>query len=209
MLLRSMNRSLQEKKVKAGLTNMATGGLGDLLKLWNEGYFSKQGLFVHMELSESAMKNPNQSKTFRKPTLMFSNPEDRERKREERKFVIVVTKLDEDGQPSEALNEFAGKEETTPVEIGSSGEPEFSVAELPGDEAMDPVEMPADSVEVEKTMDPPSGFIEMDSDNTHLLEKMHIGDSGGQNGNFPESDLTPKPLIFTRGSTNEFDKETR
>ena len=55
-----MNRSIQEKKVKDGLADMSDGGLGDTLNQWNEDYFSKKGLFVHLELSESAMKNANE-----------------------------------------------------------------------------------------------------------------------------------------------------
>lgn len=172
---RNMKRSLQEQNIKAGLDDMSDGGLGDTLRQWNEDYFSKLGLFVHMELSESAMKNPDQrSKRFRKPGVFYSDKLERARKEEERKFVMVVTKLDEEGQPTEAMAELSGAE-AQPVEMSAGQNPSFSVAELPGDEAVEAVELPAVSTpSAEKKIDPPGGYVEMSSDNTMLLEKMHI-----------------------------------
>lgn len=177
-----MNRAIQEKKVRAGLEDMSDGGLGDMLKQWNVDYFSTIGLFAHMELSESAMKNPNQkSKTFQKAAWMYGSKDDQDRKKEERKFVIVVTKLDEEGQPTEAMKELELEgTESKPVEIGSSdisAVPTLNtVAELPADEdSVMPVELPGDvSLGFGKTFEPPGGFVEMDGDNTRLLEKLDL-----------------------------------
>lgn len=195
MSLRSMNRSLQEKKVKAGLTDMSDGGLGELLGRWNEEYFSKRGLFVHLGLSDAAAKKPDT--TFRKPSAFYSKKEDRERKREERKFMIVVTKLDEDGQPTEAMKSLADTEDG-PVEIGSSSvEPMSNIAELPAEESIMAVEMPADTAQTaEKNSDPPGGYIEMDSDNTHLLEKLHFDDEQHSEQTAPQHYSTSQPLAW-------------
>ncbi|KAK5173871.1 uncharacterized protein LTR77_002552 [Saxophila tyrrhenica] len=179
---RTMSRQLQERRVKDGL---ASGSLGDKLKLWNEEYFIQQNLFVHLELSESAMKNQGKSTAWRKPTAFYSKDEG-ERKRDERKFVIVVTKLDDDGQPREALHEL-GVEEGA-VEIGSSNGVISRATELPGDEGGKAVELPGETpVELscnaaaaEKANDKPYGFAEMDGDNSHLLEKMQLESESDQ-----------------------------
>lgn len=219
-----MNRSAQEKKVKAGLEDQSDGALGDTLKQWNEDYFSKRGLFVHLELSESALKYASQSsKMVRKPALFYSDPNERNRKREERKFVIVVTKLDDEGEPTEAVQELAGKENKV-AEIGSSGEPNFTIAELPGEDGVVPVELPAEygAGAAEKKLEPPSGYVEMagdtfyggqekmappggyvemSSDNTHLLEKMNLGEETDDLPSDPEkANMTPRPLMVSPGS---------
>lgn len=212
-----MNRKIQEEKIRKGLVDETPGGLGDLLKTWNEDYFSTLGVFVHMELSESAMKNPDgKSRTFRKPILMFGGSEERARKVEERKFVLVVTKLDDEGLPSQALNDLAGKE-SAPVEIGSSGSVAPPIAEAPGDTEFAYVELPAETpIGVwDKTLDPPvgyvemegSGYVEMDADNSRMMEKMQL------EGNLVEADpdaekqMSPRPLSFTKGSES-LDKGT-
>lgn len=213
-----MNRSVQEDKVRAGLEDMSDGGLGDTLRLWNEEYFSKQGLFVHMELSESAMKNPgSRSKKFRKPVSFYSSKDDRARKEDERKMMIVVTRLDEDGQPTEAMHELAAAD-TGPVELGS-GDVSSTIPELPGDEGMVPVELPGDegavpvelpaesSYSAEKKVDPPSGYVEMSSDNTLLMEKMHIEDVHGSSPTDSEKGLVPRPLAVTPSSQTSFNRE--
>lgn len=192
-----MNRSMQEKRVKEGLLDPSSDGLGEVLRRWNEDYFKDHGLFVHLELSESALKNPNQkSKAFRKSALLYSNREDRERKRDERKFVIVVTRLNEDGQPMEALERLGMDEKSSGVvEIGSSDEPSASVSELPGDLAVDPVELPSENVLKEKpSAEPPAGYVEMSSDNTLLLEKMHLEQRAELPTPSSTEDLTPEPL---------------
>ena len=214
-----MNRKIQEEKVKKGLEDTTEGGLGETLKQWNDEYFGKLGLFVHIELSESAMKNPEQkSKAFRKPAIMYSNREDRDRKLEERKFVLVVTKLDDEGIPSQAIQELAG-EDSGAVEIGSSGDLSSKIAEMPADKGNVyvelPAEMPAGVWDKEKKLDPPEGYVEMegspyvemDGDNSATLEKLHL------EGNLVEADpdaekaMTPKPLDVKSGS-GAFDQET-
>jgi hypothetical protein len=183
-----MKRAAHEKSVREGLEDTSDGSLGDKLRLWNEEYFSKNGLFVHLELSESAMKYHGREKTFRKPTSFFKG-EERDRKKEERKFVIVVTNLDAAGEPSQAIKEIAAGE-GVPVEIGSSEEPvEVSklpaempppAVELPAEMPPTAVELPADipsegSVAEKKfNVSLPDGVVEMSSDNSHVLEKMNL-----------------------------------
>lgn len=198
-----MNRKIQEEKVKQGLLDDAKGGLGDTLKQWNEDYFSTLGLFVHLDLSDSAMKNPEQkSKSFRKPTLFYSNREDRERKTDERKFVLVVTKLDEDGQPMEAIKELRGTD-IAAVEIDSSGDVSSTIAEMPADEANVYVELPAElpASAGERKLDPPAGYVEMDGDNSFMMDKMHLVEADPD----AEMALTPKPLDVNK---SPFEKET-
>lgn len=175
-----MNRSAQERKVKEGLTDPSDGGLGDTLRYWNENYFHDRGLFVSLELSESALKNPGQkSKALRKGAFLYSKREDRERKREERKFVIVVTRLDEAGQAVEDLKEDDAAERS-PVEIGSSDEP-AKIAELDADFGLNPVELPSGlSPNRQKDVPAPSGYFELDNDNTLLLERMHLEQGTGR-----------------------------
>ena len=197
-----MNRKIQEEKVRQGLADDAKGGLGDTLKLWNEEYFSQLGLFVHLDLSDSALKNPDQkTSAFRKPTLFYSKREDRERKTDERKFVLVVTRLDEEGYPTEAIHELAGSD-GGPVEIGSSGDISSKIAEMPADEGNIYVELPAELPAGigEKKLDPPSGYVEMDSDNSYMLDKMHLVEADPD----AEKALTPKPLDVK----SPWDKET-
>lgn len=208
-----MNRKIQEEKIRNGILDESTG-LGETLKSWNEDYFSKLGVFVHMELSESAMKNPDQkSKAFRRPAVSYNSREDRARKTEERKFVLVVTKLDEEGVPSEALKSLEGKE-GAPVEIGSSGEVSSAIAEAPGDEEFAYAELPAEmpTAANEKKLDPPVGYVEMegstyvemDADNSRMMEKLQL------EGNLVEADpdaAKPRPLSFDKGSES-LNKET-
>jgi hypothetical protein len=195
-----MNRNLREDKVRAGLEDMSDGGLGDYLKMWNEEYFQPQGLFVHLELSESTVRNSGRSKLFRKPAAFYNTNEERERKRDERKFVIVVTKLDDEGQPTEALQEIAGSD-AKPVEIGSSGEPE--AVELPA-EVHVPVELPAGSeYSMDKKAEDMSGYVEMDSDNSYLLEKIHLNDGAVELPAGGEQEMQPKPLVVVDGSNLE------
>ncbi|KAF2717475.1 hypothetical protein K431DRAFT_233082 [Polychaeton citri CBS 116435] len=105
---RTMNRTLQEKRVKSAMLDMNDGGLGDTLQRWNDKYFKEKGLFAHLELSEHAMKNPEQkSKTVRMHHSLNISREERKKVKEERKFVIVISKLDDEGVPSEAVHELA------------------------------------------------------------------------------------------------------
>lgn len=202
-----MKRSAQEQRVKAGLTDLSDGGLGDTLRKWNDDYFSQRGLFVHLELSESVMKNPGQkSKAFRKSAFLYSKREDRERKRDERKFVIVVTRLDNDGQPTEALHEL-DLAEKGPVEIGSSEVTSSTIPELPGDQKIMPVELPApEPSSIKNTIEPPSGYVEMDSDNTLLLEKMDLKEKPEHSPTNSEEELMPEPLTTKWESRGALDR---
>lgn len=174
---RTMSRQTREKKVKAGLSDMRDGGLGDTLQQWNDSYFGQRGLYVHLELSESAMKKPNQqSKTLQKSALLYSNKEDRDRKRDERKYVIVVTKLDNDGAPSEAMNQLAtamDKMETYGIaELPASTDVPPTIVEMPTNEHSEPVELPAmdDFLPAgislgfasDAKLEPPVGYAELD-----------------------------------------------
>lgn len=176
-----MDRAYQEKKIKAGISDMSDGGLGSTLRSWNDDYFGPQGLFVHLELSASAMKNEEQrSKTFRKPAMLYSKREDRQRKGEERKYVIVVTRLDADGAPTEAIREIEGNErETGTAVVAKADEAEgvaempgdtyqgFLIPELPGDDGLGMAELPGGvslGFSSEKSMQPPPGFAELEPD---------------------------------------------
>ncbi|KAF7187600.1 hypothetical protein HII31_10939 [Pseudocercospora fuligena] len=93
-IARNKSRRYQEDKIKAGLAEESESSLGELLRQWNERYFAERGLLARLELSESALKSPNQqSKLFQREAHWYGNKEDRERKREERKFAIVITQL--------------------------------------------------------------------------------------------------------------------
>ncbi len=153
---------------------------------------------MHLELSESAAKNAGKSRFFQKPASLYSSTEDRERKREERKFVIVVTKLDDEGQPTEALHELAG--EHGPVEIGSSGGPTSQAVELPA-EVHRPVELAGDFARVDAKL--PAEYIEMDGDNSTLLEKLHIERPISELPADPRGEAIHKRLIEPGSTCNQ------
>lgn len=183
----SMDRSYQERKVKDGISDMSDGGLGSMLQKWNDEYFAQQGLFVHLELSASAMKNKEQkSTTFRKPSMFYSKGEVRDRKEDERKFVIVVTKLDADGAPTEAMREMELNEERM-GDAGIAGAPReaepiaempgdthqgFLIPELPGDDGLGMAELPGGvslGFSSERALQPPPGFAELEPDGLTIL----------------------------------------
>lgn len=138
---RMMNRTIQEKKVSTGLEDTSEGSLGDTIQKWNESYFAKLGLSARLTLSESAMRQPNhKSKIMRKPTLLYDTREERERKREDRKFVIVVSRLDDSGPSHENAQELEA--ETVRVELPVAEDPRNDKAELPGDEEHVAKELP-------------------------------------------------------------------
>ncbi|KAK4541396.1 hypothetical protein LTR36_007997 [Oleoguttula mirabilis] len=202
---RGVARRMEEKKIKAGLQDTSDGGLGDTLQHWNESYFRGRGLFVHLELSESAMKRPDQqSRLFRKETPWYGNKEERERKKAERKFVLVVTRLDEDGEPSQALHELSGGTEAAIIpELAGEEDARYNLAEMPGDECMIPVELPGDmalpwGVSLgygNDKAEPGAGYAELESDTTQLLGKARLDDE-------EDEDVIPLPLIV-KGSTHE------
>lgn len=171
-----MNRSITEKKVRSGLQDTSDGGLGHTLEQWNNSYFRDHGLFVQLELSEFAVKrSEGKSNIIRKGTWLYTKREDRERKQEERKFVIVVTKLDEKGVPSGAVHELVGD----PIaELPAQEEAKYEVTELPGDEVQIPVELPAMETPVEvsrgygsEKFSLPNGLTKLEVGGTQLAEK--------------------------------------
>ena len=218
LVRRSMNRSLQEKKVRAGLQDQSDGGLGTTLRRWNEGEFHDLGLFVHLELSESAMKRQNQKRhSFRKPTSFYSRREDRERKAEERKFCIVVTKLDEEGVPSEAIHHELSEENARVLEMSDPENVIYEIPELPGDEGVPPAELPA-GISLGYTskweIAPPNGYAELESDTVQLFEKSSLDketardDEPGSEDD-GDADPTPKPapLMVTAETHAALNKE--
>ncbi|CAK4031504.1 Hypothetical predicted protein [Lecanosticta acicola] len=213
---RSMNRSLQEKKVRSGLQDTSDGGLGETLRRWNQNEFRDLGIFVHLELSESAMKRQHQKHhSFRKPTSLYSKHEDRDRKTEERKFCIVVSKLDGEGFPSEAFHELAG-EEARVLEMADPKNVIYEVPELPGDEGTRPAELPVNGslgYTRETTGTPHQYCAELESAPVELMEKSNLDDESPgnettENEDFEENAaLRPAPLMVTAETHAALDKE--
>ncbi|KAM0720407.1 hypothetical protein Q7P37_004543 [Cladosporium fusiforme] len=138
---RTINRNIQEKKVSTGLEDTSEGSLGDTIQKWNESYFARLGLCAHLTLSESALRQPNQkSKILRKPSLLYGTREERERKREDRKFVIVISRL-EPLSPTEGVAHEL-ETENARAELPATEDPRTDKAELPGDEVHKPQELP-------------------------------------------------------------------
>lgn len=207
-----MTRRIQEDKIKAGRENTSDGGLGDLLQQWNDGYFRDRGLFAHLELSDSAMKHPDQkSRLLRKGTHWYPTRQERDKKRADRKFAIILTKLDDDGKPADALHELSsGSEAAVIPELPSGEDARYNIAEMPGDEGRMPVELPGDlalpaGVSLgygSEKLEPPAGYAELDSETTELLGKTTLDEDD------PDEELRPSSLMVT-GSTHEaLSKET-
>lgn len=154
---KTMNRSMQEKKVKSGLEDMSDGGLGDTLQQWNSTYFKDLGVFAHLELSEHATKRISDKSKLSKRRPGSNSKEERERKKEERKFVLVLSRLDDNGVPTQALQELDATSDV--VEMPASHDPTTFTAELPGDEGRMPVELPAGLAPLDLKPDLPSGSI--------------------------------------------------
>lgn len=137
-----MNRTIQEKKVSTGLEDTSEGSLGDTIQKWNETYFAQLGLCAQLTLSESAMRQPNhKSKIMRKPSLLYGNKEERERKKEDRKFVIVVSRVDDSGPSQRDAGELEG-DTSVKAELPVADDPRTFKAELPGDLDHKPQELP-------------------------------------------------------------------
>jgi len=208
--------------VKAGLTNTSAGGLGDTLQQWNDSYFRERGIHVHLELSDSARKKEDGKGgggTFRKPASLYSSREERDKKREDRKFVIVVTKLDqEEGQPASALEQISEMAAEGPGGMGelpATEDAKYHVAELPGDTTIMPVELPAMEYYLpaayslgygSEKLEPPVGFAELESDTTHLLEKTRLADVKEERKD--EELSKPESLMVTARTHEALNKET-
>lgn len=112
---------------------MSDGSLGDVLHRWNSSYFSSLGLNARLELSDSVMRRPDhKSRIVRKPSVLYRSQEKRDRKREDRKFVMVVSKIESVSSPGVELHEV--ESEHGAVELPTSREPGTFETELPGDE---------------------------------------------------------------------------
>lgn len=130
---------------------MGEGTLGDTLRIWNEDYFAELGLTVHLELSEEAVRHGGASKAVRKHSLLYSSREERERKREERKFVLVVTPLDgRFVQHSGEASELPASDEA--LEMPVQADVSTFTTELPGSEGSKSVELPTTRVDAESTV---------------------------------------------------------
>lgn len=215
---KTMNKKVQEKKITEGLGNQDEGGLGATLEDWNASYFREHGLFVHLELSESSLrhKEKNKDKKIKMPhhgRLFHFDKEERERKREERKFVIVVTKLDEDGMPAQAVNEIQELDGGAVVhEMASHTDAKYSIAELPGEDGPGPVELPAElpasaytptyfstykgGVNEKEVPPPPEGIAELDSGLSDEMERTKLAAS-----NVPLSAATDGTVSTWDGGT--------
>lgn len=160
---RTVNRSIQEKKVTTGLVETSDGSLGAVLQQWNESYFAPLGLHAKLELSDSTMrKYDKKSKVIRRPSLTYSNREERERKNEDRKFVIIVSELASAGT-STHVNELAA--EYNRAELPVPEDPRAYVSELPGDEKLKHSELPTDEdVAKEDLADIVCGIAELPAD---------------------------------------------
>ena len=205
--------------MKASLQKTSPGGLGDTLQQWNDTYFHERGLFVHLELSDSLKKREEEGRSgdFRKPATMYGSREERDRKRDERKFMIVVTKLDPEGQPLDAINEASEMLAEGPGAMGelpASEDAKYNVAELPVEEAVMPVELPAMNYQLpaayslgygSEKLEPPTGYAELDSDTTQLLEKTHLSDEKETDN---DEVRKSSPLMVTGSTHQALDKET-
>jgi hypothetical protein len=111
--------------------------LGDVLQQWNELYFAPLGLCARLELSDSALRQPKQkSRIVRRPALTYISKEERERKDEDRKFVIIVAELVNNDIPTE-VHESMGEPNRVRMPRGCTSELPTHV----------PIELPAESVE--------------------------------------------------------------
>jgi hypothetical protein len=126
--------------VSTGLADTSEGSLGGVLQRWNQSYFAPLGLCASLELSDSALRQPRQkSKIIRRPSLTYNSREERERKNEDRKFVIVVAELIDNDTPT-GLHELMG--ELDRVEMPVPGDPRGYTTELPGDTRLHSLELP-------------------------------------------------------------------
>ncbi|KAK4554816.1 hypothetical protein LTR86_007964 [Recurvomyces mirabilis] len=207
---KSMTRSMQEKRVKTALADNSAGALGETLEQWNDTYFRQRGLLVHLELSEASVKG----KSLRKPASLFDSREERDIKREQRKFVIVISKLDGESRPMEGLDEaqeMAAEDVVTELPVVDGAK--YNVAELPGDEGMYAVELPAElpfglslGYENEK-LAPPLGFAELESNTSGLLNTSH-GSDEKKKDEWTTDLAKEKPLMVAGSVHKALNKET-
>ncbi|KAF2170351.1 hypothetical protein M409DRAFT_51404 [Zasmidium cellare ATCC 36951] len=166
---RNQSRRLQEKRVKTGLSDASEGALGDVMRNWNDGYFQERGLVARLELSEEAMRSPDQQSSLISGEAHWHlKKEDRDRHRQERKFVLVVSKLGET-LPQEPGVVHELPVETTPSELADVKDAKYHMAEAPGDLPTTPAELPGDG----KRAEVPGWdqYAELEANNEDLLKK--------------------------------------
>ncbi|KXL48381.1 hypothetical protein M433DRAFT_145090 [Acidomyces richmondensis BFW] len=210
---RNLKRRIQENKVKAGLADTRDGGLGSLLRQWNETYFHQRGLIATLELSQSAMKHQDhKSSFFRRETHWYASREERERKKEERKFVIVVTKVNEEDElqrSKSATRAFDAQElpaegSSGMPEMPGPGDPKYDTAEMPGNDGPTFVELPGDFVLPggvslgygNENLGPRLGYAELDGETAGIFEKSTAKDRD-DNDDESQKILRPPALMVT------------
>jgi hypothetical protein len=185
-----MNRSIQEKKVSTGLAATSEGSLGGVLQQWNQSYFAPLGLCARLELSDSTLRKPRQKSTImRRPSLTYNSREERERKNEDRKFVIVVAELVSNDTPV-GLHELMSEPDRT--ELPVPGDPRRYTTELPGDTRLHPLELPSNEDKAKEDLadiiygvaelpaDVPTGLPAGGVEKTGLDDKMETAESHTQ-----------------------------
>lgn len=87
------------------------------------------------------MRKPkHKSSVMRKPSLLYNTREERDRKREDRKFVIVVTGLENSSPSTADVHELPVDSDR--AELPVPGDPRGYKAELSGDSGMKPSQLP-------------------------------------------------------------------
>ncbi|KAK3674764.1 hypothetical protein LTR78_005486 [Recurvomyces mirabilis] len=188
----------------------SAGALGETLEQWNDTYFRQRGLLVHLELSEASVKG----KSLRKPASLFDSREERDIKREQRKFVIVISKLEGESRPMEGLDEvqeMAAEDVVTELPVVDGAK--YNIAEMPGDEGMYAVELP---VELpfglslgygNEKLAAPLGLAELESNTSDLLNTSRGSDE--KNKDEWTTDLAKEKPLMVTGSVHEaLNKET-
>lgn len=166
---RNQTRRLQEKTVKTVLDDASTGALGDIMQTWNEGYFQDRGLAVNLELSEEAMRSSDQRSSLVSGEAHWHlKKEDRDRHRQERKFVIVVTRLGEKPQQEPgAVHELPVIND--PLELANVKDTKYHTAEAPGEIPQERAELPEDTRRAE--LPGLNQYSELEANNEDLLKK--------------------------------------
>jgi len=110
------------------------------------------------------MRKPKQkSSIIRKPSLLYNSREERDRKREDRKFVIVVTGLDNLSPSTAEVQELPV--ESDRAELPVPEDPRGYKAELPGDSGLKPAQLPtADDLAKEDLANIICGVAELPAD---------------------------------------------
>lgn len=146
-------RSIVEKKIQQGLKSGSEGGLGETLAQWNDTCFRERGLLATLQMSEAAQKRAEcrgPKISFRSQAMLSSTKEEREARKEEQKYIIVISKLDDIVKRLEAMAalqdncyELSLDRTDALPELPARQDPIMKRAEMPTDDASTPVELPA------------------------------------------------------------------